>query len=84
MNTRLSMLLGALSLAACSGQETKPAQEAPPAAPIAAPIAAPGPKPEPIPAPMSQADAAAKAKAAISKENADAELEKIKKELAGG
>ena len=74
--------LAALFLAACT-VEQKPAPR-PPAAP--APVAAPAPaaKPDAFPPIKSQQEADAKAAQAISKENADAELEKLKKELAGG
>ncbi len=73
--------LCALALLACTAKQP----EAPKAAPPSVPVAAPAPAPEAeMPALMTSEEAAAKAAKAISKQNADAELEKLKKELAGG
>lgn len=80
----LVTLLVALSVSACSGEEKQPAG-APPAAPNPPGVQAPAEEPGvDVPALPSQEEADAKAAATIGKENADLELEKIKKELGGG
>jgi hypothetical protein len=81
-----SKVLCAISLAfvaACTVEEPAHKSEAPAQAPVAVhpPAAAPAAAPAPL---MSQDEADAKAAKAITKENADAELEKLKKELSGG
>jgi uncharacterized lipoprotein YajG len=73
-------LCGLLLSTACSTREEAP-QSTPAPTPPAAQPAAPDVEAPAIP---SQAELDAKAAAAISKENADAELEKLKKELGGG
>ncbi len=76
--------VGSLLLAACTVEEKGPPPAAPGTPGAAAPQApAPDAAPE-LPAIHSQAEADAKAAATISKENADLELEKLKKELGGG
>lgn len=78
--------VGSLLLAACTVEEKGPTPSAP-GTPGAAAPQAPAPVPDAapdLPAIQSQAEADAKAAATISKENADLELEKLKKELGGG
>ena len=77
-------LLGGLCALALLSCTAKPAEE--PKAPVkSTPIAAPAPvAEEPMPPLMTSEEAAAKAAKSISQQNADAELEKLKKELAGG
>ncbi len=81
-----------LCLAACTTQEPPAAPSPAPLAPgapgavtpVTAPEPAPAPAPDAFPALRSQDEADAAARAAISKQNADAELEKLKQELSGG
>ncbi len=73
--------LCALALLACTSKQP----EAPKTAPPSVPVAAPAPEAEAeLPALMTSEEAASKAARTISKQNADAELEKLKQELAGG
>jgi len=75
-------ILVALLASACNGTEQAASKATPPPAPVA--TDAPAPAASELPALMTQDEADAKAAAAIQKENADAELEKLKKELGGG
>ncbi len=73
--------LCALALLSCTAKQ--PDVQKPATSP--APVEAPAPAlEEPMPPLMTSEEAAAKAAKAISEQNADAELEKLKKELAGG
>ena len=74
-------LLAALVLAACASEHSSKPLRAPPL-----PAAAQPPPAQPIemPALMSQDEADAQANQSINQVNADAELEKLKKELGGG
>lgn len=95
MNRTILCTFGALALSACAVQEPEPLKQAPAATPTEQPAGSPAalapiqaeltPLAEESFAPLStQEEAAAKAAATISKENADAELAKLKEELAGG
>lgn len=80
MNSTVIFAFAVLGLVACGAQSTQSVKGPP--APTQ--THAPEPAGEPFPSVRSQDEANANAAAAISKENADAELEKLKKELAGG
>ena len=83
MSPKNSCALVVFFLLGCSSEEpTKPPQKMSPPVPVA--TSTPAPKAAALPALISQDEADAKAAAAIKKENADAELEKLKKELNGG
>ncbi|HUR28503.1 MAG TPA: hypothetical protein VM509_09975 [Planctomycetota bacterium] len=72
-----------LACAACSsGKDSADPKDVDPVPPAAA--GQPAPPPADLPPLISQDEADAKAAEAIQKENADAELEKLKKELGGG
>lgn len=75
MNRTLSCGLGALALLSCTAKQPDVQKSAPAPAPVVE---------EPMPPVMTSEEAAAKAAKSISEQNADAELEKLKKELAGG
>ena len=79
---RLAFIAAALLLAACTSKQPKSTTPAPQSNPI--PANAENEQPIDTPPVMSQDEADAQAAKAIQKENADAELEKLKKELAGG
>ena len=82
MNRKTICALIALLIAGCTAKEPGSSKELPSHAPVAAPT--PAAKPVELPPLISQDEADAKAAAAIKKENADAELAKLKKELSGG
>ena len=81
MNRTLSCGLGALALLSCTAKQPDVQKSAPAPAPVTAPAPV---VEEPMPPVMTSEEAAAKAAKSISEQNADAELEKLKKELAGG
>ncbi|MEO6708940.1 MAG: hypothetical protein ABI054_07430 [Planctomycetota bacterium] len=83
MNSKLALSLVALGLAGCASKEPSSPKPAPTQDPLAR---NPGSLEElpPVDAPMSQDEADANAAKQIQKDNADAELEKLKKELSGG
>ena len=83
MSQRHWIAIAALLFAGCTVQETARPNEPTRRAPVAAEASAPVKAAE-IPPLMTQDEADAKAAQAIKKENADAELEKLKQELSGG
>lgn len=76
MNHRILICLGTLSLAACSAHESSHVAAQPKQASAGAGIE--------VPALPSQDEADAAAAQSIDDKNADAEFEKLKKEMSGG